>query len=126
MNVFSSKHQCNVHSLAAYEKSEYPEDWRKLMRLYMVRRTRSFIQENYAQTDHGQRAYFPARLPKTATFKIDEQYAKLYSETVVNTITALKLPRYGLGEYLNPKVETSKKEQQIIKDLSRRKPCLIF
>jgi superfamily II DNA or RNA helicase len=130
INVFSSKNQCNAHSLAAYEKSEYPEDWRKLMRLYMVRRTRSFIQENYAQTDHengqkylllenGQRAYFPARLPKTATFQIDEQYAKLYSEAVVNKITALSLPRYGLGEYINPKVETSKKEQQIIKDLSR-------
>ncbi|MEN8219046.1 MAG: helicase-related protein [Pseudomonadota bacterium] len=130
MTVFTSKHQCNVHSLAAYEKSEYPEDWRKLMRLYMVRRTRSFIQENYALTDaekgqkyllleNGQRAYFPARLPKTASFKINNQYAKLYSETVVNTIAALNLPRYGLGQYLNPKVETSKKEQQILKDLSR-------
>jgi superfamily II DNA or RNA helicase len=128
MKVFTSKHQCDTHSLAAYEKSEYPEDWRKLMRLYMVRRTRSFIQENYAQTDvgqkyllldNGQRAYFPARLPKTASFKINNQYARLYSETVVNTIAALNLPRYGLGQYLNPKVETSKKEQQILKDLSR-------
>ncbi len=137
MTVFTSKHQCDIHSLAAYEKSEYPEDWRKLMRLYMVRRTRSFIQENYALTDsenkgqkyllleNGQRAYFPARLPKTVTFHIDEQYAKLFSEKVVNTIAALNLPRYGLGEYLNPKVETSKKEQQIIKDLSRSGKRLI-
>ncbi|MEK8015240.1 MAG: helicase-related protein, partial [Candidatus Parabeggiatoa sp.] len=130
MKMFSSRHQCDVHSLAAYEKSEYPEDWRKLMRLYMVRRTRSFIQENYAQTDHekgqkyllldnGQRAYFPARLPKTATFQIDEQYAKLYSEEVVNKIATLNLPRYGLGEYLVPKVQASKTEQKIAEDLSR-------
>jgi len=136
MKMFSSRHQCDIHSLAAYEKSEYPEDWRKLMRLYMVRRTRSFIQENYAQTDHekgqkyllldnGQRAYFPARLPKTATFPIDEQYAKLYSEAVVNKIAALNLPRYGLGEYLVPKVQASKTEQKITKDLSRSGKRLI-
>ena len=37
-------------SLAAFEKSEYADDWRDLMRLYLVRRTRSFIQENYAET----------------------------------------------------------------------------
>ena len=135
MAMFSSRHQCDVHSLAAYEKSEYPEDWRKLMRLYMVRRTRSFIQENYALTDgssrqkyllleDGQHAYFPVRLPKTARFKIAEndprdQYARLYSETIVTTIAALNLPRYGLGEYIAPKVQVSRTEQQIIKDLSR-------
>ncbi len=136
INVFTSKNQCNAHSLAAYEKSEYPEDWRKLMRLYMVRRTRSFIQENYALTDsengqkylrleNGERAYFPARLPKTATFHIDEQYAKLYSEDVVKKIATLNLPRYGLGKYLEPKVEISKKEEQITKDLSRAGKRLI-
>jgi len=136
INVFTSKNQCNAHSLAAYEKSEYPEDWRKLMRLYMVRRTRSFIQENYALTDsengqkylrleNGERAYFPARLPKTATFQIDEQYQKLYSEDVVKKIATLNLPRYGLGKYLEPKVETSKKEEQITKDLSRAGKRLI-
>jgi len=130
MKMFSSRHQCDAHSLAAYEKSEYPEDWRKLMRLYMVRRTRSFILENYALTDakkgqkylrleNGQRAYFPARCPKTVGFKFNNQYARLYSKKVVHTITALNLPRYGLGQYLVPKVQVSKTEQQIIKDLSR-------
>ncbi len=48
---FIRRHQCSVRSLAAFEKSTYPDDWRELMRLYMVRRTRSFIQDNYAQTD---------------------------------------------------------------------------
>ncbi len=48
---FSRKYQAPVRSLAAFEKSEYPDDWRELMRLYMVRRTRSFIQVNYAQDD---------------------------------------------------------------------------
>ncbi len=48
---FIRRHQCSVRSLAAFEKSAYPDDWRELMRLYMVRRTRSFIQDNYAKTD---------------------------------------------------------------------------
>ncbi|MFH1454000.1 MAG: SNF2-related protein [Armatimonadota bacterium] len=48
---FIKKHQCSMHSLLAFEKSEYPEDWRDLMRLYLVRRTRSFIKENYAHTN---------------------------------------------------------------------------
>ena len=59
-----------MRSLAAFEKSDYADDWRELMRLYLVRRTRSFIQENYAETDpasnrkylefaDGSRSYFP-------------------------------------------------------------------
>ena len=48
---FIRRHQCSVRSLAAFEKSEYADDWRELMRLYLVRRTRSFIQQNYADVD---------------------------------------------------------------------------
>ena len=48
---FLRRHQSPVRSLAAFEKSTYADDWRELMRLYMVRRTRSFIQNNYAETD---------------------------------------------------------------------------
>src|SRR5439155_9882708 len=39
---FIRRHQCPVRSLAAFENSDYADDWRELMRLYMVRRTRSF------------------------------------------------------------------------------------
>lgn len=48
---FIRRHQCPVRSLPAFEKSDYSDDWRELMRLYMVRRTRSFIKNNYAYTD---------------------------------------------------------------------------
>ncbi|MCX5804199.1 MAG: helicase-related protein [Proteobacteria bacterium] len=134
---FIRRHQCAVHSLSAFEKSAYTDDWRELMRLYMVRRTRSFIQENYAEIDSangrkyltfkdGTRSYFPNRMPKTVAFKIDEknpddQYAKLYSQDVVDTINRLELPRYGLGNYLapNPHEPPTQNEDRIIKDLSR-------
>ncbi|MGQ4647352.1 helicase-related protein [Lyngbya aestuarii] len=109
---FSRRHQSPVRSLAAFEHSEYPDDWRELMRLYMVRRTRSFIQENYTKDDEtgrkylefpdGRRSYFPLRKPQTVKFSFggeDEPYTALYSEDVVKLLNSLSLPRYGLGNY---------------------------
>lgn len=134
---FIRKHQCPIRSLAAFEKSEFADDWRELMRLYLVRRTRSFIMDNYAQTDEstgqkylqfpdGTRSPFPKRMPKTMGFKIDEsnpddQYAKLYAPDIVDTINGLQLPRYGLGVYINPNPEEppTPSEEEIIRDLSR-------
>ena len=34
INEFYRLHQCSAHSLAAFEKSEFSEDWRELMRLF--------------------------------------------------------------------------------------------
>lgn len=134
---FSRRHQCPVRSLAAFEKSENPDDWRELMQLYMVRRTRSFIMANYAKTDDsngrkylefpdGSRSYFPDRVPKTVAFHCDETepadtYARLYATDVVDAINDLELPRYGLKNYLdqNPVVAPTKVEDEIISDLSR-------
>ena len=48
---FARVHQCSPRSLKAFDESEYADDWRELMRLYLVRRTRSFIQDNYASVD---------------------------------------------------------------------------
>ena len=134
---FVRRHQCSPRSLSAFEKSDYTDDWRELMRLYLVRRTRSFIMENYAETDSksgrkflrledGRPFYFPVRLPKTAKFTIDEkstrdQYARLFSADVVNTINALHLPRYGLGNYVAPSPDTppTRDESKALQNLSR-------
>jgi superfamily II DNA or RNA helicase len=134
---FIRRHQCPVRSLAAFEKSEYPDDWRDLMRLYLVRRTRSFIKDNYAKTDpangrkyltfeSGDRFYFPDRVPKTEKFEFDEhdpddQYARLYSDPVVNAVNGLSLPRYGLGNYIKatPHEPPTEAEGKAIKMLSR-------
>ena len=48
---FTRRHQCALNCIAAFEKSEHPDDWRELMRLFMVRRTRSFVERNYALTE---------------------------------------------------------------------------
>ena len=134
---FSRRHQASPRTLAAFDFSEYADDWRDLMRLYLVRRTRSFIQDNYAETDQetgrkfltyedGTQSFFPTRIPKTVKFAIDEsnpddQYAKLYSQLVVDTVNDLHLPRYGLGNYVadNPGTPSTTAEERQIDDLSR-------
>lgn len=134
---FLRRHQCSPRTLAAFEKSEYADDWRDLMRLYLVRRTRSFIKENYAETDptngrryltypNGDFSYFPDRVPRTIAFPVDDndpddQYARLYSDAVVDTINELSLPRYGLGNYedKNPDQPPSNTETEKLRDLSR-------
>ena len=129
---FIRKHQASIRSLAAFEKSEFADDWRELMRLYLVRRTRSFIQENYAATDEtdgrkyltfedGTHSYFPTRVPKTVRFEIDDQYARLFADDVVDAVNGLELPRYGLGNYVatSPPTPPTQKEAKVIDDLSR-------
>jgi SNF2 family DNA or RNA helicase len=134
---FIRRHQCAVRSLSAFEKSDYPDDWRELMRLYLVRRTRTFIQDNYAKEDpetkrkyltfaDGTRTFFPERKPVTVRFSLNDkknndQYSRLYSNKVVDLINNLNLPRYGLGNYIvaAPEKPPSQTEAKHIQDLSR-------
>lgn len=134
---FIRRHQASVRSLAAFEKSEHPDDWRELLRLFMVRRTRSFIQQNYAYFDsdrqryyllfqNGERSYFPTRVPRTLAFAINDDdpadpYARLYSSSVIQSINGLHLPRYGLGAYLAQRLPDppTADEKTILGNLSR-------
>ncbi|MBU0560453.1 MAG: DEAD/DEAH box helicase family protein [Bacteroidetes bacterium] len=140
---FSAKYQTQPRTLGAFERSDFADDWRELMRLYMVRRTRSFIKENYAETDEtnerkyltfsdGTRSYFPDRIPKKVEYDFDpndplDQYAKMYSKNVVDIINDLNLPRYGLANYLiNDAIDLADhREQIIIENLSRAGKRLI-
>ena len=134
---FNRRYNVPLRSLGAFERSPYPDDWRELMSLYMVRRTRRFIRDNYALQDpengrrylafaDGRREYFPDRLPKRLDFRLDEndptdQYARLYALDVVEAIDGLYLPRYGLQNYVlpHPKQPPTEEEDRIINDLAR-------
>ena len=142
---FLANHQVPENSIAAFEKSSFSDDWAELMRLFLVRRTRSFIKNNYAQTDdeaqqkylefpNGERSYFPERLPKRVVYAFNpkdpnDQYAQLYSPQVVNIIDDLVLPRYGLGQekYQNKKMadKATAEERRIKENLSRAGTRLI-
>ena len=133
---FERKYQCKVNSILAIEKSNEFDDWRELIRLYMVRRTRSFIVQHYTVADDkgrrylpgkdGARNYFPLRKPLTLRFAVDDadpqdRYARLYSGAVVDQINALHVPRYGLGLYVNLVAEkgATAAERRIIDNLGR-------
>ena len=123
-----------IRSIKAFEKSDKIEDWQELMKLFLVRRTRTFIKENYAKTDpsdgrkylefpDGQKSYFPDRIPKSKTFKVTpgDQYSRLYSEEMVNMMGELRLPRYGLSLY-EDKTKTAdapKDIKALLENLSR-------
>ena len=131
-----------VSSLGAFEKSDFPDDWRELMRLFLVRRTRSFIIKNYAAYDErnnrhyltlptGERMYFPLRAPVSVKFRSDpddaaDPCARLMRDEVVWVINGLRLPRYGRSLYKHPPeklpADLSKTEAKILEDLSRAGP----
>src|SRR5262249_27877647 len=118
-------------------------DWRELMRLYLVRRTRSFIKHHYAQTDpntglkyliaaDGTHMPFPERVPRTVKIRMDrrntgDQYARLYDADVVDTVNRLHLPRYGMANYIAPSPDKppTQAEAALFRNLSRAGSRLI-
>lgn len=134
---FIAKYQYSPNTLLAFEKSYFSEDWQDLLKLYMVRRTRTFIKHNYATLDaernqffitfnDGRIEYFPDRVPKKVEYSFDQNdtddiYVKLYDENIVNIINSLFLARYGLGNYIdkNKISSATSDEQKIIDNLGR-------
>ncbi len=132
-----------IRSIRAFERGMIAEDWRELMRLYMVRRTRGFIKEHHAKTDadngrkylerkDGTRDYFPDRIPIRVTYKYDpneinDQYARLYSTDIANAIGGLFLARYGLGVFVDQGKLTRApaNERKVLENLGRAGQRLI-
>lgn len=124
----------HIRSIKAFEKSSSTDDWNELMKLFLVRRTRTFIKENYAKLDKsnnrkylefpdGKRSYFPERIPKAIKFKTQkgDQYSRLYSDEMISLMESLMLPRYGLVNFFDESKANGIQahERQIIENLSR-------
>ena len=134
---YVAEHQTSPFSIAAFEKSDFADDWRDLLKMFLVRRTRSFVRDNYAETEEhtgrkyltfedGTKFYFPNRIPKKIEYDFDSDnpddlYAKLFSKNVVDTINAMSLPRYGLGQFIdeNKKGTATSSEQTQLNNLTR-------
>ena len=133
--AFLQKHsEVFIRSIKAFERSDKLDDWQELMKLFLVRRTRTFIKENYAKTDpenglkylefrDGHKSYFPDRIPKAIKFdtKEGDQYSRLYSSDMIAMMEELRLPRYGLSQYEdNSKTaDASTSDRQLLENLSR-------
>lgn len=120
-------------TLAAFRKSNEPEDWKRLMSEHLVRRTRSFIKNNYALADEhgrdyltfasGERFYFPKRkaIPVDHQFTHDDPAEKMVDELTFQAISDLLLPRYDLHRYTSPtSKKTATKEELAILDDQKR------
>lgn len=132
---FMQKHSdIFIRSIKAFEKSPYVEDWNELMKLFLVRRTRSFIKQYFTKTDisnnrkylefpDGRRSYFPDRLPRAIKFKTEagDQYSRLYSSDMITLMESLQLPRYGLNKYISDVQSANAPlyEKQLMENLSR-------
>lgn len=120
-----------ITTLAAFRRSEDPDDWKRLMSENLVRRTRSFIRANFTDKDEhgreyleftdGRRFTFPTRVatPVSHSFGQDDPARIMASEATLNTIDALQLPRYDLGKYLNKTVRLTDEEQEWVEDITR-------
>ena len=99
-------------TLAAFKRSEHLGDWQSLMSQYLVRRTRRFVEDNYALSDEqgrrylefggGRRFYFPKRtaMPTEWTPAEDDPLHEMASDYTLDSIRSLRLPRYRLGDYI--------------------------
>jgi superfamily II DNA or RNA helicase len=118
-------------TLAAFRRSEDPDDWKRLMSENLVRRTRTFIKNNYSKMDHdgrpylefrdGQRFRFPLRVPKPVnhSFGPKDPAAIMASNATLDTINSLLLPRYELGKYRSPTAALTDEELKFVDDIAR-------
>ncbi len=110
-----------ITTLAAFRRSEYAEDWRRLMSDHLVRRTRSFVKRtsesevvtntdgtesvrHYLRFANGEKFFFPRRIARPVSHDFsDDDPAKLMEDDIsLDTIAQLTLPRYRLADYDNP------------------------
>lgn len=125
-----------ITTLAAFRRSEEPEDWKRLMSDHLVRRTRSFIkrtakratvslpdgsteEREYLEFASGQRFFFPTRIPKPLSLDFaDDDPAKLMEDDdTLDAIRDLTLPRYRLAEYDDPKAPHTERDTKIVDDI---------
>lgn len=133
--AFMQRHsEIPIRSIAAFEQSQSTEDWSELMKLFLVRRTRTFIKNNFAKIDpqnnrrylqfnDGTKSYFPDRLPHSIKFPTvkGDQFSRLYSEQMLGLMEELQLPRYGLSLYISETkaADAPELEKKIMENLSR-------
>ncbi|MCY3561817.1 MAG: helicase-related protein [bacterium] len=128
------QHDCGgaeLTSLAAFKRSGELADWQALLSQYLMRRTRSFIEEHYTRADEtgrryltfgsGQRFYFPRRRPVPVEIHMPpgDAAARMASDATLDAIKALRLPRYQLGDYLRHGYRSDDADEQaLLEDLA--------
>ncbi|MDR0488246.1 MAG: phospholipase D-like domain-containing protein [Propionibacteriaceae bacterium] len=122
-----------LDTLAAFEQSEFNEDWQRLLSEFLVRRTRRFLESTYGVTDpktghttlsfpNGESFRFPKRIPEALNYQGGPQDPndRLATEEVFESVVGLSFACYQLGAYLvDDVVALDKEEEELINDLRR-------
>lgn len=125
-------------TLRAFALSEEADDWQRLLAQFLIRRTRNFIKENYADQDEdgrhylrfedGDRYYLPDRVPRPLPHDVaeDDPTAAMVADDVLDGLEALKLPRYDLASFVRKGGPTpSPEERGLLDDIARARGNLI-
>jgi hypothetical protein len=134
--TLSGKVDGKLNTLTAFRRSEEPDDWKRLMSDHLVRRTRSFIKRSankesfvgpdgnpaereYLEFADGKRFFFPTRIatPLSHAFAEDDPAALMEADSTLDAIRDLKLARYRLADYDNPKAPHSEDDTDILDDI---------
>ena len=132
-DLFAIDCEGRTSSLAAFRRSTHLGDWQALMSQYMVRRTRRFIEDNYAETDrHGRkyltfgrqrsdRFYFPDRVARPIEREPEEgdPARAMMSDSTLNAVKELRRPRYSFAAYLAGATPAGEQERILLEDLKR-------
>jgi hypothetical protein len=121
----------SLDTLMAFDRSEYNEDWQQLLSLFLIRRTRKFVETNFGEKKsnpdrfvmkypNGTEYTFPKRRPLPLDYAggPNDPGDRLASVDNFDTIFDLKYARYRLGLYLKSEDATFQlPESEIIHDL---------
>jgi superfamily II DNA or RNA helicase len=125
---FQEKVSGNVSSLKAFEQSKYTDDWRRLLSMFLVRRTRPYLLEHYAKQDpsgkkyfeyrDGTRFHFPERkaLPLEYPGGVDDPCDQLASIQNFDAISGMTYARYQLGQYFSEDFAPQTAEEEVLFD----------
>ena len=116
---FLQKCDGKPQTLAAFRRSEEPEDWRRLMSLFLIRRTRRFIEKNYGESltlADGTPVAFPDRRPRPIRHLVaaGSTAAAMTSGPTLDAIGSLILPRYTLSRYLDEQAAPTEQEAEVL------------
>lgn len=120
-----------LDTLAAFERSEFNEDWQRLLSEFLVRRTRKYLEQTYGVTDpvsgerllkfpNGSVFHFPKRIPEPLSYTggPDDPNDRLATDETFDAVASLHYARYQLGKYLSDDLEIrNSDENELVEDL---------
>lgn len=127
------KREGNLSTLRAFEISEEPEDWKRLLEDQLVRRTRAYTkrqapterwtspdglvtkERSYLELSTG-KFYYPDWVsePLDHKFKEDDPARFMEDDQTLDDLRDLRLPRYDISGYDNPSAYHSPEDRTII------------